>query len=83
MYEFTESDFAASVSTMMFLMKDSLPWEMLRYCVLDLSYGGRVSETEDLKTLHALSDEILSSSILDPKFQLADSVSLPMRIDSL
>ena len=84
-YEFTESDLFASIGSMVYLAKGSLPWEMLQYCIVDLTYGGRVSESEDQKLLHALIDPILSVGMLSHEFRLApvQNIRLPDSLDSL
>ncbi|CAG9319005.1 unnamed protein product [Blepharisma stoltei] len=83
-YDFTESDFLASVSVVISFPAEKIQWDMMRYCISDLVYGCRVSEPQDIRLIHALIDPILSSHIKEKLFLLSESqnIGIPERMDN-
>jgi dynein heavy chain, axonemal len=82
-YDFTESDFLASVSVVLNINVDKFGWEMLRFCIIDLTYGGRLSEPQDLNLLHCLLKSILSPDIKNPDFSLYEGqAGIPEKMDN-
>ena len=82
-YDFTESDFLASASVVINVSVEKSGWEMLRYSIIDLTYGGRLSEIQDYELLHALLTPVLSPDIKNPDFALCEGlVNLPEKMDN-
>lgn len=83
-YDFTETDFLASVSVIIGFPGDKIQWDMLRYCIADLIYGCRVSETQDIRLIHSILDPILNLHIKEKSFLLSESqnISFPERMDN-
>ena len=82
-YDFTESDFLASASIIASLSGTKFGWELLRFSIIDLTYGGRLSEPQDHALLHALLDSLLSPDIKNPDFSLYEGqVGFPEKMEN-
>lgn len=82
-YDFTESDFLASASVVVSLPVEKSNWEMLRFSIIDLTYGGRLSEAQDIQLITALLKGILSPEIKNQDFTLCEGlVNIPDKLDN-
>lgn len=82
-YDFTESDFLASASVILQFTELTFSWEMLRYSIIDLTYGGRLSEPQDLKLIEALLKPILSPDIKNLDFSVCEGqVVFPEKMEN-
>ena len=82
-YDFTESDFLASATVILQFTEEVFGWELLRYSIIDLTYGGRLSEPQDLKLIEALLKPILSPDIKNNDFSMCEGqVVFPDRMDN-
>jgi dynein heavy chain len=82
-YDFTESDFLASASVILQFSEEAFGWELLRYSIIDLTYGGRLSEPQDLKLIEALLKPILSPDIKNSDFSMCEGqVVFPDKMDN-
>jgi dynein heavy chain len=84
-YDFTESDFLASTQEIMDLVQEPpVPWRLLKYCIAELTYGGRVSELQDLKLLQTLSSPIITDKIMTHDYSISENggVLIPDKLDN-
>ena len=83
-YQFSEGDFQSSL---MFLSSHfstlgddakrgpSVSWEGIRYMIGDIHYGGRITRTNDRRTLEAITEYVFSPSLLEPKAMLCPDLN--------
>ncbi|XP_047115990.1 dynein axonemal heavy chain 6 [Schistocerca piceifrons] len=64
-YEFNDSDRECALNTMkMFCAENSIPWDALEYITGEITYGGRVTDSWDLRCLKTILKGFFSPKIL-------------------
>ncbi|KAI9224248.1 dynein heavy chain and region D6 of dynein motor-domain-containing protein [Blastocladiella britannica] len=74
-YDWSNSDLEVSIVVLKnFLSKStSIPWDALRYLTGEISFGGRVTDDWDRRTMRTLLNKYYSVDVLDDNFPLSPS----------
>lgn len=74
-YEFNDSDLDTAM-TILKNMLDShqeIPWDALRYVIGEITYGGRVTDDKDRRTLMAILNTFIVEDVLEDNFAFSQS----------
>jgi len=75
-YDFNESDLTAALDTLKDLCsKESVNYEAIEYVIGDITYGGRVTEELDRRTLLCILRTFLTNKVNNPKLNYKYSSS--------
>ena len=74
-YEFNESDLTTSNTVLLNMLESNtdVPWEALKYVIGDITYGGRVTDDWDRRTLSAILSNYLTEEALGENYSFSES----------
>jgi dynein heavy chain len=82
-YEFTNSDLAASIQILQNHLTEAevnrtpVDWDVIRYMVCEVQYGGHVTDPYDQRLICAYGKRWLTPRILEPRFEFFDGYAIP------
>ncbi len=78
-YEFNDSDLDSSLLFLkdMLEVHSEVPWDSLRYIIGELTYGGRVTDEHDRKTLSVILARYMSEDIIEPGHVFFEAYGVP------
>lgn len=73
-YEWMNSDLKAAMTQVKLYVEDQaeVPWETLNVQVSEITYGGRVTDTWDKRTISAILKKFFDSNLLDDSYTFTD-----------
>ncbi|KAL4466850.1 hypothetical protein ABPG74_010447 [Tetrahymena malaccensis] len=74
-YEFNDSDLDTSITILrdMLEVNEEIPWDALRYVIGQITYGGRVTDDWDRRTLMAILNSFLNEEVLLDTYKFSES----------
>ncbi|EGR30170.1 hypothetical protein IMG5_139330 [Ichthyophthirius multifiliis] len=74
-YEFNDSDLdtATTILKDMLEANEEIPWDALRYVIGQITYGGRVTDDWDRRTLMSILNNYVNEDVLKDKFNFSES----------
>lgn len=76
MYDWSQSDLEVSILNLRNILRDDskeIPWDSLKYLTGEISFGGRVTDEFDRRTLNSLLKKYYTPSILDDDYRFTKS----------
>ncbi|CAH1791320.1 unnamed protein product [Owenia fusiformis] len=80
-YEFNDSDLEVCVLVLgnLFGKQENIPWAALKYLTGEVSYGGRVTDDWDRRTLHSMLNKFYCPAALEPDYSYSpDGIYHPL-----
>lgn len=80
-YDINETDFTAAGAYVERIFQSAavsseVPWEEIKFVVVDIVYGGKISEPEDLQKCRELANQLFLDRSLDYNFSLVETSTL-------
>lgn len=74
-YEFNDSDIDTAITILQNMLDshDDIPWDALRYVIGQITYGGRVTDDWDRRTLMAILNNFLVEDVLLDTYKFSES----------
>lgn len=74
-YEFNDSDLDTGITILKDMLEanEEIPWDALRYVIGQITYGGRVTDDWDRRTLMSILNNFLVEDVLKDNYKFSES----------